>query len=196
MDDLQNVGVKHLAGDLQLGRQPVAGAAVGRVADDGMAEVGEVDADLVGAAGFDADAQEGCQRPGGEDFVVRDGGPAFFRDGHFLAVDGMAADRELHGAGRLLRRAPDEGEVFLADGVGGKLRDERGVGLLVLGDDEDAGGVLVEAVDDAGAEFATDALEIGAMVEQGVDEGVGGMAGRGMDDEPGGLSRTIRSESS
>ena len=109
MDDLQNVGVKHLAGDLQLGRQPVAGAAVGRVADDGMAEVGEVDADLVGAAGFDADAQEGCQRPGGEDFVVRDGGPAFFRDGHFLAVDGMAADGQFHGAGRFFEGAPDEG---------------------------------------------------------------------------------------
>ena len=67
------------------------------------------------------------------------------------------------------------------------MRDERGVGRLVLGDDEDAGGVLVEAVHDAGAEFAADALEIAAMVEQGVDEGVGGVAGGGMDDEAGGL---------
>jgi hypothetical protein len=75
-------------------------------------------------------------------------------------VDGVAADGQVHDAGRLFQGAPCEGEVFLADGVGRKLRDEAGDGGFVLGDDEDAGGVLVEAMDDAGAEFAADALEI------------------------------------
>jgi hypothetical protein len=44
------VGVEHLARDPQIRGQTVAGAAVGRVADDGVAEMGEMDADLVGAA--------------------------------------------------------------------------------------------------------------------------------------------------
>ena len=105
MDDLQNVGVEHLAGDFQAVGQAVAGAAVGRVADDGMAEVGEVDADLVGAAGFDADAQEAGEGAGGENLVVRDGGAAFFRDGHLLAVDGMAANGKCDGAGRFFWEA-------------------------------------------------------------------------------------------
>ena len=181
------MGVEHLAGDAQVGGQAMAGAAVGGVADDRMSEAGHVNADLMGAAGFDAHAQERGEGAGGEGFVAGEGGAAFFRDGHFLAVDGMAADGEIDRAGGFGRGAPHEGEVFLLDGVGGELGDEGSDGLFVLGDDEDAGGVFVEAMDDAGAEFAADAGEIGAVVEKSVDEGVGGVAGGGVDDEAGGF---------
>jgi hypothetical protein len=71
--------------------------------------------------------------------------------------------------------------------VGGELGDKSGVGLFVFGDDQNAGGVFVEAMDDAGAEFAADALKVGAVMEKGVDERVGEMAGGGVDDQSGGL---------
>ena len=61
---------------------------------------------------------------------------------------------------------------------------ERGV---VLCDDDQAGGFLVEAVDDAGAQLAADTFDVRAVVEHGVDERVLGVAGRGMDDHAGRL---------
>ena len=54
-------GVEEVAGELEVGREvgdEVRGAVEG-VAYDGMAEGLGVDADLVGAAGFDADFDEG-----------------------------------------------------------------------------------------------------------------------------------------
>jgi hypothetical protein len=193
VEELQGMGVEHLAGDAQVGGQAMAGAAVGGVADDRMSEAGHVNADLMGAAGFDAHAQERGEGAGGEGFVAGAGGAAFFRDGHFLAVDGMAADGEIDRAGGFGRGAPHEGEVFLLDGVGGELGDEGGDGLFVLGDDEDAGGVFVEAMDDAGAEFAADAARSVQWWRRALTRvsaawpGGGGRRGRGFveDDEVG-----------
>ncbi len=59
-----------------------------------------------------------------------------------------------------------------------------GVGF---GDQEDAAGEAVEAVDDAGAEVAADAGERVEAVEQGVDQGAGVDAGAGVDHHAGGL---------
>ena len=54
-------GVEEVSGELEVGREvgdDVRGAVEG-VADDGVAEGLGVDADLMGAAGFDADFHEG-----------------------------------------------------------------------------------------------------------------------------------------
>lgn len=61
------------------------------------------------------------------------------------------------------------------------------MGAVVLGDDDAAGGVFVEAMDDAGAGFTADAGEVVAVMEEGVDEGAVGVAGGGVDDEAGGF---------
>src|SRR5579871_1060649 len=66
------------------------------------------------------------------------------------------------------------------------------VGAVVFGDKNNAAGLLIEAVDDAGAEVAADAGELVEVVEKGVDEGavvagiVGG-AGAGVDHHASGL---------
>ena len=61
----------------------------------------------------------------------------------------------------------------------------RGVGL---GDDQKAGRVLVEPVDDARPPDPADAGEArAAMADQRIDQGAIGMARRRMDDEPGRL---------
>lgn len=61
------------------------------------------------------------------------------------------------------------------------------MGAVVLGDDDAAGGVFVEPVDDAGASFTAYAGEVVAVMEEGVDEGAVGIAGGGVYDEAGGF---------
>jgi hypothetical protein len=68
-----------------------------------------------------------------------------------------------------------------------ELVDEGGHGRGVLGDNHDAGGIPIEAVNDAGTFFAADAGEVGAVGEEGVHEGAGGVAGGGMNDQTGGF---------
>jgi len=55
------------------------------------------------------------------------------------------------------------------------------VGTVVLGDEDDAAGLLVEAMDDAGAEVAADfgELALAEVIEKGIDEGasVAGVVG-------------------
>ena len=70
----------------------------------------------------------------------------------------------------------------------GELRRKPGMGHLGLGGDHDAGGVLVEPVDDAGPLDPADALEAGAAVkEQGVDQRSRQAAGGRMDHHADGL---------
>ncbi len=162
--------------------------AVDGVCDDGCALVVEVDADLVGAAGVEVAEDEGGAGGGVgvEDLVVGDGGFAagWVDDGHFLAVDGVAADVGEDGVFGRGGDAAGDGEVEFFHGFAlGELGDEGLVGGVGFGDDEAAGGVFVEAVDDAGAFDAADAGELAlAVVEESVDEGAVGVSGAGVDD--------------
>ena len=66
------------------------------------------------------------------------------------------------------------------------------MGAVVFGDEDEAAGLLVEAMDDAGAEVAADVGEFVEVEEEGVDEGatvagVVGGAGSGVDHHAGGL---------
>ena len=70
----------------------------------------------------------------------------------------------------------------------GKLRRQGLVRAVVLRHHHDAGGVLVEAMDDAGAALAADAGKaVAAMGDQRVDQGAGPISGRGMNDEVAGF---------
>lgn len=162
---------------------------VNGIAKDGGADVVHVDANLVGAAGVEMAKDEGGFRGGigGERLVIGNRGLAGRRGdhGHFLAVHRVAADV---GEDRVLflgRYTVGDGEVELFHGGAlGKLGGEGLVGGVGFRDDEAAGGVLVESVDDAGALDAADAGELAfAVVEQGVDESAVGVAGRGVDDD-------------
>jgi len=72
-------------------------------------------------------------------------------------VDRVAADGCVDLALGTGGNAEDEGEVLLLDRPAGELPDEGAVGLVVLGNHQEAGGSLVEPVDDARAEDAADA---------------------------------------
>src|SRR6185503_20106292 len=90
-------------------------AAVELVPDHGMPDVREVDADLMGPAGLDADPQE---RQGPEhalDPVMRDRGAGTRGARRDLApVPGIASDRDVDRPRRGPRSAEDQGHVLLA----------------------------------------------------------------------------------
>ena len=90
----------------------------------------------------------------------------------------------------------NKGKVGLVDGASFELRLEIAVGVVVFGDQDDARGVLVQAVDDARPLHAAHALEVGTVMEDGIDKGAAIVTGRGVDDQAAGLSTTTRPLSS
>ena len=169
-------GVEEVAVELQLwgeARDDVGGAVEG-VADDGVAEGLHVDANLVGAAGFDTNLDEGEGAVGGgqalEYVDVGDGGAAVgTAGGHAGATDEVAGDGKVDGGVVLFDVAVDEGDVSLGDLTLGEHLAELAVGAVVFGDEDETAGLLVEAVDDAGAQVAADVGEFGEVEEERVD---------------------------
>jgi hypothetical protein len=61
---------------------------------------------------------------------------------------------------------------------------ERGASCLVLGNEDQAGGVLVETVDDPGSVRSADVRYLGAVGQHRVDQGAAGVTGPRMHDHP------------
>ena len=109
-------------------------------------------------------------------------------DGHFLAVGRVAADGRVDRARVIPDPAADEADIGPCQRMVLELRGERGVGGVVFRRDDEAGGILVDPVDDAGALFPADAGErVAAVREQRVDQRSVRVPRRGMDDESLGL---------
>ena len=157
---------------------------------DRMAAGREVNAYLMGASGAEAAFKPGeAGLPSAHDPIAGERGlAAVGHHGHAFTVSPIAADRALDFALQGGRDAPAEGDVAAFQVAGGEGEGERVIGELGLGDDHDAGGVLVQPVHDAGALLGADAAEArAAMGEQRVYQGVVGIAGGGMHDQAGGL---------
>src|SRR6188472_2513903 len=128
----------------------VPGNAVDRVAGDGQADRLEMDADLMGPSGLEPDLE---QRPSAEALAQlepRDGVARGLRvEGATRPVTPVAADgrRDPPGAGAGL--ADDERQVAPLDLAVADRPGEALVRLFGACDDEQSGGVAVEAVDDA-----------------------------------------------
>ena len=196
MAECQTPGVKSRAGEiaersLERARQSFpARLAVYGVADQGVAAVLQVDADLVRAAGEEVELEEGDAGrlpKTGEGAVRRARRPAAGPHGHLLAPLGMAADRRVDQAGRGLRRAVDDRQIGLRHPAVGEGAGEAGIGGGGARHHEDAARPLVEPVDDAGPARTADAGHLGVAGEEVVGEGAGGAAGAGMDGEAGRL---------
>src|SRR5260370_31210796 len=89
-------------------------AAIDGVAEEGMPDRGEVDADLMGAPGLEPAGDEARHRRAIAAAVAFEHLPMGDRRAsagahrHFVARAGMAADRLVDGAGPALRHAPTE----------------------------------------------------------------------------------------
>ncbi|MNN45853.1 hypothetical protein D3C81_1602050 [compost metagenome] len=115
--------------------------------------------------------------------VVADRRLAAGDHGHALALLAMAADGGIDlAAGR--DHTDHHGLIDTAHAAGLQLRHQAGVGLEGLGHHHQAGGVLVQAVDDAGPRHVGQPRH---MVQQGVQQGAVGMPGSRMHHQAGGL---------
>ena len=184
MDEAQPHGVEALALEPRHGLfRPVDG-----VSQDGVAQVGHVDPDLVGAAGLQTAADVGEAGVAGDDLPMGDG-PAAIRDHrHLLPVPFVPSNGGVHGAGVLPEVAHHDALIGPGQAVVRELGGELLVGEVVLRRDDEARGVPVDAVDDAGALLPADAGEgVPAVVEEGVDQRPVGVARSGMHHQPLGL---------
>ena len=109
-------------------------------------------------------------------------------DAHLLPVGGAAADGGVHREVLLPEAPVDDGLVLPGKGVGLDLLRQPLVGLVVFRHHQQAAGVLVDAVDDAGADHPVDAGKGAlAVVQQGVHQGAGVVPRGGVDHHPLGL---------
>src|SRR5258706_5364852 len=176
------------------GTRAAARAAIGRIADQRMTDMGQMDSDLMRASGLEPALEQRSERFLSraelfDDRVARARGLALAaQHGHAFAIERIAPEIALDDAGASARAAPDDSVVDALDGMRGELLGEASHRVLVLGDDQEAAGVLVQPVHDAGARDAADAGERGAaMGEQRVDQRAVDIAGGGMHDEAGGF---------
>ena len=176
------------------GARRLAGAAVRRIADQGMAQMREMHADLMGAAGFEPAFHKTGKGLFGiavtfDDTITRARGFTLSaQDRHAFAIERAAADLAFDQPFAETRAAPHDGVIGALDGVGGELFGKALHGALVLGGDEKPARILVEAVDDAGPGHAAHARQLRpAMGDERIDQRAVGIAGRRMDDKPRGL---------
>ena len=172
MRQRQAPGVQELARDQR------RWVAVDGVADDRVAQRGEVDADLMCAPGDRRGLQVGIGPLASLQVLphlvacLGFAAAAVMQDGLALTVVGVSADRCVdHRLGRL-EAALDQREVGLVHATLAELAREARVGPLVLCDNDEAGRVLIEAVHDAGPLHAADARQVGAVPQQRVDQRV------------------------
>ena len=158
------------------------------IAEDGGADVLEVDPDVVGAAGVEvAQNKSGFGGLiGSDDLIIGDRGfPGGWGDhGHFLTIHRMPADVGEDRVFVFQGDAIGDGEVdFLHRRTLRKLGGETLVGGVGFRDDEAAGSIFIKTMHDAGSLHSADAGKFSsAMMEQGIDKGAVGISGCGMDD--------------
>ena len=164
-------------------RLPVS---VDRVPEDRMAPPCQMHADLVCAARFESAFQQRIARKALQHAPVRHGLAAvLFRDAHLFPVRRVAPDGRVDRAAVLTDIAADDAGIRPRQRVILELRSQRPVRMIVFCRDQQAGRVLVNAVDDARAQFAADAGKaVAAVVHQRVHERPAPMASRWMDDKP------------
>ena len=144
----------------QLGRERVAPllGAIGGVAHQGMTKRCEVNADLMRAASLEQALEVGESGKALEDVEVGDGPLAGACPGHGHADSraGIAGDWRIDHALVTPDHAVRETQIAARHRPPLKLRRERIVRLTALGEHDQPGRALVEAVDDAGPARTTD----------------------------------------
>ena len=184
LDELAVFGVDGALADLA--------AAIAFVVEEGMADGGHMDADLVGPAGFQAAFHDGDEAVALEHFPMGDGpfplvGIVVHAEAE--AVVGVAADGAGDGALVLGDVAPDDGGIDAVDGMDEELVGEVRLRLRVLGDDQQAAGVLVDAVHEHAETLVLAVRPLGDPQVEGerVHERPGVVPVPRMDYHPGGL---------
>ena len=146
-----------------------------------------VHADLVRPPGQNVDIQQRPDPPARTHRPVRNRRAAFGVNCHFLAV--FLAPRDgLVDAPAVLPQIPfNQRAVVLLHLPLLQLAAEGELALVVLCHEQQTAGVLVQPVDDAGAQFAADAAQVVKVVQERGDERAVLIAGGGVNDHAAGL---------
>ena len=96
----------------------------------------------------------------------------------------MPADRSVDRAAGTFEGPGDEREIDFLYLALGELPRELLVRPVIFRDDETTARLLVETMNNAGTLLSADPGEAGAMMEQGVDQGMRLVSGAGMHDQP------------
>ena len=132
-------------------------SAVHVVGDDGVFDVGHVDADLVGPAGLWEEHNERVATEAFEDFVECDRlFAAIGTDCIPFSMFGVLAEGGVNAVACQVGRAVGDGHVGLGDLSVLELFGDFPLGAVVPGYDYHASSVSVESMDDAGAELTVD----------------------------------------
>jgi hypothetical protein len=134
----------------------VACGTVKRISDDRVVERGEVNADLMGSAGVKLNFHEGGRTDARKRAPVSTRFAGASQDetaarGHSNAAFWVARNREIDNARGGIQEAFDQSDVRLFHLTIAEGFAEFRVGEIVFRDENDAGGLFVEAMDDAGA---------------------------------------------
>src|SRR5215831_16801650 len=126
----------------ELGGLGLESGPVDVVAQERMADMGQVDPDLMGAAGLEPAGEEARDRAAVlsvvalQDLPVGDRRASALAHCAAVAGAGVAIERSIDGAARPIRHAPDEGEVAARERTGsamvGELAGEGMVRAVVL----------------------------------------------------------------
>ena len=146
-----------------------------------------MDADLVGAPRHEAAVEHGDIAEALDDFVKSDGFLAVVaigEDVHLFAVAQVPADVAGDGAFIGFEITPHQRGVIAFDGAGVELFGKVHHGEFFFGNNHQAGGVFVDAVDKAGAHSGGTG-KVFEMIEESVDECACEITDSGMDDQPG-----------
>ena len=169
----------------ELAPQARLGSPVRRIAGDGQADRGEVNANLVRPAGLQSHAQQGVLGQELDHFEV---GDRFLRrlrvERHSRRVAAVAADGSFDPSLPRPRPAADERQVLPLEGMPADECRESRVGLLGAGDDEQTRRISIQTVDDSRPLGVT---ACDAATQKRVDQRACRVSGSGMDDETGGL---------
>ena len=141
LDELAVFGVNSALADLC--------AAVSFVVEEGMADGGHVDADLVRASGLQPAFHDGDETVTFQHFPMGHSPFPFLRIVIYAEAQPVVrvpADGALDGAFVLGDVAPDDGGIDAVDGMDEELVGEVRLRLGILGDHQQAAGVLVDAV--------------------------------------------------
>lgn len=149
-----------------------------------MAGVGQVDPDLMRPAGLECQLDAVPNQVPLDDVPLGARGTAFTCAGrHPLTILLRAPDRGIEDTLRVTQVTPDKRPIPFGDGAGRELIGQVMMSVVVFGDEQATGGVLIEPVDEASLPLTPDAGHFRPMMEERVDERAGWMSGSRVDDQ-------------
>jgi hypothetical protein len=156
------------------------------VSEDGVAQRGEVNPDLVGSTGLGINFEKGEGAESLKDLPSGYRSFPFSGSGrHPFPLDRMPSDGSIDQTFILLKNSMSNGKIDLLHEAILELSGQLVKSLIILGDDHHAGSLPVETVDDARSQHTVNSSEVFAMMEKCINQCSGCVSRSRMDNHAG-----------